>query len=277
MRDLGDHVADLRRVWQLGDAADLVELEPDQCLPLPVIAGIWGSSLLNRYSCHAHGTPPISLRPKAAIPSIEHIFVENVRFSFYWTGMTNAAENRKKSRTRKSSRRGRRAARPADLAACVFGRSGRFRFRSADHRIASRRQQRTQPAISGCGGDRRSGREPETPAARVFSMLAAVTGMHLKAQEPNEPFGPMVVWAEGHRSAAPGDFRGEPVEVLAQMAARAKHPVLRARLADVCWLLERKRAQLGMTAISAYVEIVKQVDSGALKFQFRQRAGRAEI
>jgi len=104
-------------------------------------------------------------------------------------------------------------------------------------------------------------------------MLAAVTGMHLKAQEPNEPFGPMVVWAEGHRTAAPGDFRGEPVEVLAQMAARAKHPVLQARLADVCWLLERKRAQLGMAAISAYVEIVKQVDSGALRFQYDKEPG----
>lgn len=114
---------------------------------------------------------------------------------------------------------------------------------------------------------------PETPAARVFSMLAAVTGMHLKPQEPNDPFGPMVVWAEGRRSAAPGDFRGAPVKVLSEMAARAKYPVLRARLADVSWLLERKRAQLGKTAISAYVEIVKQVDVGALKFRFDNEPG----
>ncbi len=114
---------------------------------------------------------------------------------------------------------------------------------------------------------------PETPAARVFSMLAAATGMHLKAQEPNEPFGPMVVWAEGRRSAAPDDFRGEPVAVLSEMVARAEHPVLRARLADVSWLLERKRAQLGKTAIAAYVEIVKQVDGGALKFRFDNEPG----
>lgn len=114
---------------------------------------------------------------------------------------------------------------------------------------------------------------PETPATRVFSMLAAVMGMHLKAQEPNEPFGPMVVWADGRRSAAPGDFRGEPVDVLAEMAPRAKHPVLRARLADICWLLDRKRVQLGMTATSAYVEIVRQVDGGALKFQFDNEQG----
>jgi len=117
----------------------------------------------------------------------------------------------------------------------------------------------------------------ETPATRVYSMLAAVTGIHLKAQEPNEPFGPMVVWAEGRRSAAPGDFRGEPVEVLAQMATRAKQLVLQARLADVCWLLERKRAQLGTMAISAYVEIVSQVDGGALKLQFDKEPGALKI
>ncbi len=120
-------------------------------------------------------------------------------------------------------------------------------------------------------------RRSRTPGARVFSMLAAVTGMHLKAQEPNEPFGPMVVWAEGRRTAALGDFRGEPVEVLAQMAAGAENPVLQARLADVCWLLERKRAQLGITAISAYVEILKQVDSGALKFQYDKEPGALKI
>ena len=113
----------------------------------------------------------------------------------------------------------------------------------------------------------------DTPAARVSSMLAAVMGMHLKSQDPNEPFGPMVVWAEGRRTAAPEDFRGEPVAVLSEMAARAEHPVLRARLADVSWLLERKRAHLGKLAISAYVEIVKQVDGGTLRFRFDNEPG----
>jgi hypothetical protein len=113
----------------------------------------------------------------------------------------------------------------------------------------------------------------ETPAVRIFSMLAAVMGMYPKAQEPNEPFGPMVTWADGRRTATPADFRGEPVDILAQMADRAGHPVLRARLADVCWLLDRKRASLGTVAISAYVEIVKQVDGGSLKFAFDNEHG----
>ena len=114
---------------------------------------------------------------------------------------------------------------------------------------------------------------PETPGARVYSMLVAVMSIHMKASEPNEPFGPMVIWSDGRRSAAPVDFRGAPAVVLAEMAERAKHPVLRARLADICWLLDPKRVQLGMTAIAAYVEIVKRVDSGTLKFRFDNEPG----
>lgn len=107
----------------------------------------------------------------------------------------------------------------------------------------------------------------ETPNFRVYSMLAAVMGMQFKANEPNEPFAAMLVWANGRRSAIPSDFRGS-VDVLADMAGRAQHPVLRARLADLCWLLDRKRGRLGIVAATAYVEIVSKIDSGALKLQF---------
>jgi hypothetical protein len=107
----------------------------------------------------------------------------------------------------------------------------------------------------------------DTPAQRVFSLLWAVTGMHFKPQEPNEPFGPMFVF-EGRRSAIPDDFRGPPLNVLAVLAERAKHPVLRARLSDLCWLLDRKRAKLGQSAAAAYVQIVTHAASGLLKFRF---------
>jgi len=70
----------------------------------------------------------------------------------------------------------------------------------------------------------------------------------------------------GRRSAIPSDFRGPPVEAIATMARRAKSPVIQARLADVCWLLERKRSDCGKMAIAAYVEIVRQVDAGTLRF-----------
>jgi hypothetical protein len=107
----------------------------------------------------------------------------------------------------------------------------------------------------------------ETAAFRVYSMLAAIMGMHFKPNEPNEPFGAMVVWADGRRSAIPADFR-DAAEVLVEMAKRAEHPVLRARLADLCWQLDRKRGRLGVAAASAYVEIVSKVDADTLKFRF---------
>lgn len=106
-----------------------------------------------------------------------------------------------------------------------------------------------------------------TPAVRVFTMLWAVTGMHFKPQERNEPFGPMVVLADGHRSAVPSDFRSH-VDVLADMAARAANPVLRARLADVCWLLDRKRGKLGIAAVAAYTEVVKKTREKELRWRF---------
>lgn len=109
---------------------------------------------------------------------------------------------------------------------------------------------------------------PDTPVGRTFAMLWAVTGMHFRPRQPNDPFGAMLVLANGGRSALPADFRGPPIHVLSQMAERAKHPALRARLADVCWLLDRKRGALAALAADAYVEIVDKVDAGQLKFRF---------
>jgi hypothetical protein len=58
MRDLGDHAASLRRVRQLGDAADPVELEADQGMPLLAMPPYRAAGLLDRYSRHAHGRSP---------------------------------------------------------------------------------------------------------------------------------------------------------------------------------------------------------------------------
>ena len=90
-------------------------------------------------------------------------------------------------------------------------------------------------------------------ASRVFSMLAAVTSMFFRPRDIHEPFGPMMVMTNG-RSPAPADYRGH-VEQLASMARRAKHSVLRARLSDLTWLLDRKRADAG----ARILEIQKRV------------------
>ncbi|MGB6175849.1 MAG: hypothetical protein WBF43_05830 [Methylocella sp.] len=114
---------------------------------------------------------------------------------------------------------------------------------------------------------------PDTPATRVFTMLSAVTGMHFKPEERHEPFGPMFTFADGRRSAIPSDFCGAHVDLLAEMANRANNPVLRARLADVCWLLDQKRGNLGSLAVNSYVETVQKADRGELKFRFETEGG----
>lgn len=101
----------------------------------------------------------------------------------------------------------------------------------------------------------------------VFHMLSAVTEMHFKPDQRHEPFGAMMTLGDGRRTAIPSDFR-DRVDALAAVAERATNPVLRARLSDVCWLLDRKRAALGTAAAAAYSAIVREVDAGRLKFQY---------
>jgi hypothetical protein len=115
----------------------------------------------------------------------------------------------------------------------------------------------------------------DTPTARVFLMLSAVTGMYFNPQDRHEPFGPMVVFANGTRSAVPSDFR-ESTDVLGEMAERAFNPVLRARLSDVCWLLDRKKAQLALVAVAAYTDIVQKTADGELKFGYEDDDGALE-
>jgi hypothetical protein len=107
---------------------------------------------------------------------------------------------------------------------------------------------------------------PETADNRqrrsVFSMLEGVLSMHPKIDEPYDPYGPMMVMG-GRRSAIPSDFRGH-IDVLAEFARRATNPILRTRVSDVCWLLDRKRAALGAAAIVGYVDIVDRIARGDL-------------
>lgn len=117
--------------------------------------------------------------------------------------------------------------------------------------------------------DEKTGRPTETAANRVFSMLIAVAGMMFQPRS-GEPFGPMLVLPDGRRSPAPEDFLGKPLETLSCLAGRTRNPVLRARLADVCWTLDRKLVVLGAVAVASYVEIVEKIDAGELKLPFEE-------
>lgn len=106
----------------------------------------------------------------------------------------------------------------------------------------------------------------ESPKVRVFDFLSSVSGMRFTPHDQNEPFGPMLLLADGRRSAKTEDFRNH-VDVLRTLASKAKNVVLRARLSDLAWFLERSNAAAGAEAIKAYVDVVRRVQVGELRFR----------
>ena len=116
---------------------------------------------------------------------------------------------------------------------------------------------------------------PLTTVEKVELLIAAVTGMHFRPENKNEPYGPMMVM-EGNRSPISSDFRSD-IAVLTKITLRVRHPALRARLSDVCWLLDLSKHYLASDAVKAYVELVRGVVSGSFRYRFAESGGDISI
>jgi hypothetical protein len=103
--------------------------------------------------------------------------------------------------------------------------------------------------------------------ARVFGILASVCGQHFKPSDPSGPFGPMWV-VGGQRSAISEDFKGPQAAVFQQLLPEIVHPSLRARVAEMIWLNDRKAHDAARIAITAYCETTNALLDGKLKDQF---------
>lgn len=107
---------------------------------------------------------------------------------------------------------------------------------------------------------------------RVYRLLSALMGLHLRVESEGDPFG--LQWHnETRRTALPHDFRGNQSHVLADLAPTIAHPALRARLADVAYETGVRRA--GHIAIEAYCEIASRFIDGSAEFEFPDIATRA--
>ena len=95
-------------------------------------------------------------------------------------------------------------------------------------------------------------------SCRVYELLGDLLNLHLTAEDRSSPFGPILSWSDGRRTAIPTDFSAIK-ETIAAAGQQASNPVLRARLNDVAWVLDRKRWQSALSAIDAYCEVVRQV------------------
>jgi hypothetical protein len=101
------------------------------------------------------------------------------------------------------------------------------------------------------------------PCAKVYGLLSAVCGIHLNPAER------ATVWIPGssfgnRRTLIPSDVRGTQSDVLEVVLGRAKHPALRARLADVVWSNDLRKGAMAKVAIEAYCECVEGLISGTL-------------
>ncbi len=86
-----------------------------------------------------------------------------------------------------------------------------------------------------------------------WCLLYQVFSIHLRHENPAEPFGPMLVM-DGRRSMVPADLTDSQVVLLREVLAGSAAPIVRARIGDVLWVA-RKDGRAGQAAVSAYLAL----------------------
>lgn len=93
---------------------------------------------------------------------------------------------------------------------------------------------------------------------KIFALLGSITSMYLKAQSPNDPFGPMFVMS-GSRSAIVDDFSEGHLDVLSQIVLSIRDAEIRCRIADVLWIRKRD-FRFAEMAIDSYLDSAEILD-----------------
>ena len=90
-------------------------------------------------------------------------------------------------------------------------------------------------------------------ASRALELLAGICSMRLVPEESCHIYRPMVEFSDGGSSMALGHIPKDAVEALAQLAGTLDSVSLRARVADLVWMLDRSRGRLfPLMAVQAY-------------------------
>ena len=96
---------------------------------------------------------------------------------------------------------------------------------------------------------------------KVLSLLAGACSMMLSPDSTNEPFKPL--WSDGQqRSIIPDDLSETDVAFFAEIVETINDPWLKARLADLVWLLQRPRnVKFASAAIDSYRAVPLDTDT----------------
>ena len=88
---------------------------------------------------------------------------------------------------------------------------------------------------------------------KVLSLLAGACSMMLSSDSFNEPFKPFMESSDGRRSIIPDDLSKTDVAFFAEIVETIDDPWLKARLADLAWLMQNPRdVKFALAAIDSY-------------------------
>ena len=106
-------------------------------------------------------------------------------------------------------------------------------------------------------------------AKPVFQLLAGLMNYHFVPDDRVEPFTPMLQFGS-NRTLVPRDLHPEQIAVFSDVAPGIKNPGLRARLADVAWLMNRTDASMGFLAVKSYCDCIAGLIDGPATLVFEQ-------
>lgn len=98
--------------------------------------------------------------------------------------------------------------------------------------------------------------------AEILKLLAGISSMHLSGTSLNEPFMPMMRdFEKGRRTLLPEDLTLEEVSFLEEILDDVNEPYLKARIADLIWLLRKPReVNYAKIAIDSYIALANCID-----------------
>lgn len=95
----------------------------------------------------------------------------------------------------------------------------------------------------------------------LLELFSNVTSFMLVSDSPNEPYKPILIMADGRRSALPQDLSATELDYLESVVPEIKDAELKARIADTLWALRHGKspASNGRIAMLAYIESAERL------------------
>lgn len=109
---------------------------------------------------------------------------------------------------------------------------------------------------------------------RAYALLHAVTSYHTKYGDLVAPYGPMMTFEGGSRSAIPDDLAPADLDALSELLPEIDDPELRARVGDVLWI-RRKDFRAAQAAVDAFVASAVRLRDWKLWGSYTERIERA--